>query len=278
MSQHATGEFAPLDTTVLVATPENVAFDFRIAGPFSRALALLVDLAIIGALMLAFAISLGLLGGSGIGLLLFIGFAIWWGYGACLEAFNNGQTFGKKAIGIRVVSESGLSINASQAFLRNILRSADLFPPFYPGVAAMLFGSRMQRIGDFAAGTMVVIAGDRVLPHPPNVNRMNDQIRQLIPVSYRPDQNVLEALAAYIGRRGELSPPRRRELSSILARHFIRVWSLPAKMDPDLILCSIYEHSTSSGETDALRSQRIARRRGQAEVLELTDFVAEDRS
>ncbi|HEY4263223.1 MAG TPA: RDD family protein [Schlesneria sp.] len=239
---------SPLDCTVLVSTPENVSFDFRIAGPFSRVLALLIDIAVIGFCVFVIAFILALLGAAGIGLVLFLMFVTFWGYGGLMEAFWNGQTLGKKMVGIRVVSDSGLAINAGQAMLRNILRSADLFPPFFPGAVAMLFGSRFQRLGDLAAGTMVVLDGQRSSPRPPVADGVTERMRERIPAHFRADTALIECLAAYVGRRLDLSVVRRLELSQILARHFIRSWSLPPKINTDHLLCAIYEHATMDEE------------------------------
>lgn len=247
MTLPATGT-SPLDSIVLVATPENVAFDFRLAGPFTRSLAVFVDMSLIAAVVIGMAIPLAILGQAGVGLLLFVAFVIWWGYGGLMEAFWNGQTLGKRALGIRVVSGSGLAINASQAMLRNILRSADLFPPFFPGVVAMLFGTRFQRLGDLAAGTMVILEGHRSSPRPPRASSVTDRMRQRIPTGFRPDAALVECLAAYVGRRFDLSTPRKMELSQILARHFIRAWSLPPKINADQLLCAIYEYATMDRE------------------------------
>ena len=247
---------SPLDCTVLVSTPENVAFDFRIAGPFSRALALLVDIAVIGFCVFVIAFILSLLGAAGVGLLLFLMFVAFWGYGGLMEAFWNGQTLGKKAVGIRVVSDTGLAINAGQAMLRNILRSADLFPPFFPGAVAMLFGSRFQRLGDLAAGTMVVLDGQRSSPRPPVADGVTERMRGRIPAHFRPDTALIDCLAAYVGRRLDLSAPRRLELSQILARHFIRSWSLPPKINTDHLLCAIYEQATMDEEHRSARRDR----------------------
>ncbi len=246
----------PLDCTVLVSTPENVAFDFRIAGPFSRALALLVDISVIGFCVFVIAFILAFLGAAGVGLLLFLMFVAFWGYGGLMEAFWNGQTLGKKAVGIRVVSDTGLAINAGQAMLRNVLRSADLFPPFFPGAVAMLFGSRFQRLGDLAAGTMVVVDGQRSSPRPPVADGVTERMRGRIPAHFRADTALIDCLAAYVGRRLDLSAARRLELSQILARHFIRSWSLPPKINTDHLLCAIYEHATMDEEHRSARRDR----------------------
>jgi uncharacterized RDD family membrane protein YckC len=234
----------PLDTIITVSTPENVAFGFRLAGPFYRFLAMLIDLTLLGVVLFAFAMALSVLGEAGIGLLLFLVFFAWWGYGGLMETFFNGQTLGKKALGIRVVSESGLAINAGQAILRNVLRGADLIPPFFPGVASMLITSRFQRLGDLAAETIVVIDGGRSDLRPPRTNQRVEAIWHLIPARYRPDSSLVDALAAYVGSRDNLSVSRRRELAQPLASHFIRIWGLPPKSDSDLVLCAIYSRAT----------------------------------
>jgi uncharacterized RDD family membrane protein YckC len=244
VSESIVRDSRPLDTTITVSTPENVAFDFRLAGPFPRFLAFVVDCSLLFAALILFFMVLGILGGVGIGLFLIVAFLAWWGYGGLMETFFNGQTLGKRALGIRVVSESGLAINGGQGILRNILRSADLVPPFFPGVASMLLTARFQRLGDLAAETMVVIDRDRVAPRPSRSHQNVEEIRSLIPARFRPDTALAEALAAYMGCRSDLSVFRRRELAQTLASHFIQLWGLPPTTDPDGILCAIYDLAT----------------------------------
>lgn len=236
----------PLDTTILVVTPENVAFNYQLAGPFPRALALLVDLVLVCVFGLAMGIVFTLFGSGFLGVFLYLMFFIWWGYGGVMEALNNGQTLGKKALGLRVVSRSGLAINASQAMLRNILRGADVLPPFFPGVLAMLMNDRFQRLGDLASGTMVIVENRQTRPMPPFPNANTSTIQALIPKGFRPSVSLIEALAAYVGRRKELSPPRRRELAGLITGHFRSSWSLPRSIDADLLLCAMYEKATGS--------------------------------
>lgn len=242
----------PLDTTYLVVTPENVAFDFHLAGPFSRALALVVDVVLlvtfVTVVWLLLVFTQGFLGGAFFGqgffgIYLFFLFFLWWGYGGAMEAFNNGQTLGKKALGLRVVSRSGLAINASQAMLRNILRGADLIPPFFPGVFAMMVNDRFQRLGDLASGTMVVVENRGVRPKVTQTGLSTQKMEPWIPKHFAPSVSLVEALAAYVGRRKELSTGRRRELALILVDHFRRAWSLPKTVDPDLFLCALYERA-----------------------------------
>ena len=82
-----------------------------------------------------------------------------WGYGAFCEGVFNGQTVGKRAMGIRVVSERGVPISGAQAILRNLVGTVDGLIPFFfqIALASMILTRKFQRLGDLAAGTMVVI-------------------------------------------------------------------------------------------------------------------------
>ena len=110
---------------------------------------------------------------AGLGPTLVAYFMLTWGYGAFCEGLFNGQTVGKHVMGIRVVSERGVPISGAQAVLRNLVGTVDgLFPFFYqPALASMILSSKFQRLGDLAAGTMVVIEERRWRR---GVTRIND--------------------------------------------------------------------------------------------------------
>jgi uncharacterized RDD family membrane protein YckC len=144
-----------------IRTPENVSFDFELAGIASRALAWAVDVGVM-ALLTAFATLIANLFGvvfAGLAkaLYLVLAFSIHWGYGAALEWRLSGQTLGKRLLGLRVLSFSGTGIGFAQAAIRNLVRVVDLLPACYlvGGVSAML-DKRGRRLGDLAAGTIVV--------------------------------------------------------------------------------------------------------------------------
>jgi hypothetical protein len=100
---------------------------------------------------------------SGIGLFLVALFVITWGYAAFCEAVFNGQTLGKRMVGIRVVSDRGIPITGAQAVLRSLVGTIDGPIPFcyLLGLASMLCTRKFQRLGDLAAGTMVVVEARR---------------------------------------------------------------------------------------------------------------------
>jgi len=242
---------APLDTTLVVLTPENVAFQFRLAGPALRAMALFLDglvIAVLGLGVVVTAVLLGFAVDAPVGLMLVALFAVWWGYGAVLEAVNNGQTLGKSVLGLRVVSRTGLSINAAQAVLRNLIRAVDAAPPFFPGAFAMAASRHFQRLGDLAAGTVVVLERGRRhvpptdpdLPDPPWIDAT-------VPPAFTAGPALAEALAAYMGRRDALSPARRTELADLLAARLCAAWEAPPPRDPDALVRAVYARAVAAG-------------------------------
>src|SRR5436305_1324018 len=120
----------PLDATLLVVTPENIAFEYRLAGPFRRLPALVLDLCIRAAVVIAMLYLLGyaifLSAGLAIFVFAILFFIIQWFYCVLFETFFNGQTPGKYILGLRVLSENGQPINGMQATLRNVLGAADI--------------------------------------------------------------------------------------------------------------------------------------------------------
>jgi uncharacterized RDD family membrane protein YckC len=86
-----------------------------------------------------------------------VGFTIFYGYYAIFEALQQGRTPGKQLVGLRVISADGRPITAQQALVRNLIRIVDSMPALYAiGIIAALVSPRSQRLGDMAAGTVVV--------------------------------------------------------------------------------------------------------------------------
>lgn len=264
---------APLDTTIEVVTPENIAFDYQLAGPFRRLPAYLIDVAIrmstFICLVLVIMLSSSLLGGlSGsailpalaVATLLVLYFLQSWFYGIFFETYFNGRTPGKWVCGLRVISDDGHPITGMQALIRNLLRAIDLMPaatlvaldpesPFgviplmtgMVGLVTMMATRRLQRLGDLAAGTMVVMdERNWTLP----VARVDDlrvpALASFVPAEYRATPSMAKALANYAERRLYLSPPRRREIARHLAVPLIERFDFRRDVDPDLLLYALY--------------------------------------
>lgn len=144
-----------------VETPEHVVIDYDIAGLGSRSLAALIDSAIIGALILALFIVMALLSarvGRWLAPLAALSlFSLTWGYFALFEGFRDGQTPGKKWMGIRVIRDTGHPVTVGEAAARNLVRLVDFLPPPYLlGILFVAFHPRGKRLGDLVAGTVVV--------------------------------------------------------------------------------------------------------------------------
>ncbi len=192
------------DTMLLVETPEKIAFQYQLVGPFRRLVAYFLDLlfSVIGyvVLVVILTIILGTLGSYAQGTLLaplftalaeisgavvLIGFfLVYWFYGAIMEARYNGQTLGKMITKFRVLSHDGHAIDVVQALLRNFFRLLDLFPfvpfpllsvmageevPIYIptclfGLVTMTLSGDFRRLGDLVAGTIVVVDERKWVP------------------------------------------------------------------------------------------------------------------
>lgn len=151
-----------------IDTPELVAIEMPLAGIGSRFIALLVDYLIwfAGLVVLWLLYRLFLPGVSAfsrisfqwaIAIRLFIFFLLNWGYFTLFEAFGNGRTPGKRVARIRVIQRSGRAIGLFESMARNLVRYVDQIPFFYAvGVITMFVTRQHQRLGDLAAGTLVV--------------------------------------------------------------------------------------------------------------------------
>jgi len=149
------------DKTLTIQTLEGVRFSYYLAGPVSRFLAWGIDLAVVMLLVFMLRIVFMLLAivspdlSTAVMILTF--FAVSVGYAMLLEWLGRGQTVGKKLLRLRVVDASGLKLQGPQIIIRNLLRPIDALPLLYClGGTVCLLHRHCQRLGDIAAGTMVI--------------------------------------------------------------------------------------------------------------------------
>jgi uncharacterized RDD family membrane protein YckC len=160
-----------------IDTPELVEIEMPLAGIGSRFIALLVDMLIwcagILVLVILFAVfapgieAFSKISGQWtVAIVIFIVFLLFWGYFTLFEAFWNGRTPGKRVARIRVIQRSGRAIGLFESMARNLIRYIDMQPfPFYAvGVIAIFVTRQHQRLGDLAAGSLVV--RDRAVEEP----------------------------------------------------------------------------------------------------------------
>jgi uncharacterized RDD family membrane protein YckC len=211
-----------------VRAPENVVFELELAGLSARALAFSVDVLVMmllfGLAALTCAVFGVVLAGFARALYFVALFMIQWGYGVVLEWRWRGQTVGKRVVGTRVVSSSGLPISFGQAALRNLLRIVDVVPGGYLlGALSILFDARARRLGDIAADTLVIrvqrtlhpFANAEAREHPRSLSQPEAFARAARSLSL-PERDVMRRLAA---RREQLSPSVRYALFTKLAQH-----------------------------------------------------------
>lgn len=227
MRPRETSATPPLDTTVDVETPERVRFSFKLAGPIERTLAYIIDLLVRATIVMVVGMVAALtsllgpqgLSGVGGGLMALFLFLVEWAYYVVFEHLTNGQSPGKRAFGLRVVRIDGLPIGFGESLLRNLIRGADFLPMGYLlGGVVSTFDRRFRRLGDLAAGTMVVVERRQaVLPRvgisPPVTPD------ELLDIPLRPDLSAdeLAAIELFLRRQETLNPAREEELAELLA-------------------------------------------------------------
>jgi uncharacterized RDD family membrane protein YckC len=179
-SSRGNGSITPdaLRQEYTIETPENVSFRYDVAGIGSRFIGALVDTLLVGLLLALLNVVifflLGVFGNEELflfglegdigwvaGLLLAIyallNFALFWGYYMLFELLLNGQTPGKRVARTRVVRLDGEPAGMTEVAIRNLVRIVDFLPTLYAvGLVTMFLNDQARRLGDFAAGTLVV--------------------------------------------------------------------------------------------------------------------------
>ncbi len=207
-----------------IATPEGVDLELTLAGVGSRFTSALLDYLIQLVILIALALVLGLgvglkanQSGYATAIWVVLGFLLFVGYDIAFEVLASGRTPGKRLNGLRVVLENGGPITFPASAVRNVLRVIDLLPGTYlVGIVSILVSSRNQRLGDHAAGTLVVRERKMLAP-------------DLVLRSYRGDVHApawdtsairadeLTAVRAFLARRDSLTADARAQLALALA-------------------------------------------------------------
>lgn len=220
-------------------TPEGMEFTLPLAGPVSRLLAMCVDMAVV---MVAGSVLQKVLGVLAVfnadaaqGLLTVLYFVVSMLYGILAEWLWQGQTVGKRLLGIRVMDRDGLPIHVSQIVVRNLLRPVDMLPAFYLLGGLVALGTQFgQRIGDLAANTVVVRSRQLEIPNWEKLlaGKFNSMLEHPH-LAARLRQRVTPALAGValdaLVRRDELDDAARVALFRELATVFRGLVEFPAE-------------------------------------------------
>lgn len=199
-----------IDNVIYQQTPEGVEIALKPAGILPRAGAWLIDFLIRLGLIYAIGSIINVLGNFGVGLLFLTYFLLDWFYPVFFEVFFQGQTIGKKRMGILVCQDDGTPIRWQASMTRNLLRVADFLPfAFLAGIVAILSNDSAKRLGDWVAGTMVVYVDKQQIGY-----EIPIQNPQMLPMPLQLDEQ--QAILAFAERSPHLPRERAFELANIL--------------------------------------------------------------
>ena len=154
-------------------------------------------------------------------------------------------------MGIRVVSDQGVPITGAQAVLRNLVGALDGPIPFFYllGLTAMLATRKFQRLGDLAAGTMVVVEERRRRVGVIRVQQESavEKLLPWLPLRVEAGPEMARALSDYVRHRQRLGRLVREEMAEPLARPLRARYRLPEDFSADAVLCAVY-HRVFLGE------------------------------
>ena len=242
---------ATLDDRVTIATPEGIELELVLAGVGSRFAASLLDIVVQLGAIFALAVVLGPLGSSGfvVAAYLVLIFLILFAYDIALETWNRGRSIGKLAAGLRVVRVGGEPEGFLTAAVRNFLRIVDFLPAFYVvGVVSILVTGSNQRLGDLAAGALVV--RERRPAVPPAATYVAPPVAAPFlewDVSGVSVEDVA-TLRQFLERRVSLSPGARAHLATDLAaRVRPKVVGAPDGWHPESFLEAVVAAKTARG-------------------------------
>ena len=213
-----------------IQTPEGVTFSLALAGPVSRCLAWMLDLCVVLMLGTLLTMGLALVGWLSPDLaraVLVLGwFLLQVGYGAAFEWFWNGQTPGKRCLGLRVIDAEGFRLTFNQVLMRNLLRFVDSLPGAYlVGGAAVMATRGSQRLGDLAANTVVVRQALAFVPdwegiEPGKYNSLLSDPALVARLRQRTDPQAAYLALRSLMRRRDLDPDARLEVFRVAAGHY----------------------------------------------------------
>jgi uncharacterized RDD family membrane protein YckC len=244
------------DDRISIPTPEGVELELVLAGVGSRMVATIVDFLVKGVLLVALWIVGGAVADGGPGgfvtAVTAVGaFLVLFGYDVAFETLASGRTPGKRAAGLRVVRLGGEPVGFLASAVRNLLRLVDMQPgtAHAVGAASVLFTRRNQRLGDLAAGTLVV--RERRAPLP--VGRpaapdfaVADRYAAWDVSSVTPFELV--TVRRFLERRWHLDPAARGRLGWELAERLRpKVAGAPPGLTPEQFLEALAEVKASRG-------------------------------
>jgi uncharacterized membrane protein SpoIIM required for sporulation/uncharacterized RDD family membrane protein YckC len=222
--------------TVDIETPELVTFSYTIAGAGSRVVAALIDYLVCLILFVALIAGFAFIGASSpfsgrasasdawaLAIVVLGQFFILWGYYVLWEGLADGQTPGKRYMRLRVVSDGGYSVTFAGSAIRNLVRIVDMQPVFTYGlgIGSILLNKQGKRLGDLAAGTLVV--REQLIRRESGIGNRSSARLGTTPVGARQARltdDEYAVLERFMERRASLDDARRVLLATRLVERF----------------------------------------------------------
>lgn len=231
-----------------VVTPENVEIGYELAGIASRGLAVLIDLSlyVLGLVTIYLLVIIFILIAGGtlpayptfwfVALLLILAFFVHWGYFVFFEVLYQGQTPGKKLMKIRVVQDGGYPLTFIPSVIRNLIRAVDAFPFYGLGILFVLLNPHQKRLGDLAAGTIVVKERKETIQVIPSFGSTFHSLDFRVPLT--PDE--MELIRSFFARRAVLPSDRRSQIAAALINRLVHKYGeqvvIPDESSPEEVL------------------------------------------
>lgn len=252
-----------------VETPEQIHINFQQAGIGSRFYAALIDTLLLTLISFlgyyvnrSFILALGDVLGNWLGALGgIVVFVLFWGYYMVFEVTTNGQSLGKRALGLRVIKAGGYPIGFTDAAIRNLVRIVDFLPFCYGvGLLSMLVSKRWQRLGDLAAGTLVIKTARTDVKLTSGNSQANNPSINISPQEFLYTAWIQPALVTetemgvireYLVRRRTLPGYRRAELARTIARPIVEKMEATSSIGYDRFLEEVYVLKTSETSKDS---------------------------
>ena len=207
---------------ITIPTPEGVHLELALAGVGSRFASAIVDFVIQAALLIAIFVGGVVVFGEGgftIAAITVTSFLVLAAYDILFEVLNSGRTPGKGLNGLRVVRTDGSPVGFFTSAVRNVLRLVDFLPSGYlVGIVSILVSRRNQRLGDLAAGTLVVRErrpATRWQDSAPSLEAARAQWATWDVSAVSTDE--LAAVRRFLARRDELTPGARTQIAMELS-------------------------------------------------------------
>jgi len=299
-----------MQETLTIATPDHVDLEFDLAGLGSRFAAHVLDMLCLFGLFLGLVVVLGITGllvwqvpvaqeswvaSWAIAALIVLFFLLQWGYFVGFEGLMQGQTPGKRWLGIRVLRDNGLPITWREAALRNVVRAADMLPPpsYLLAGVVMHLDRHGRRLGDMVAGTVVVRERYASTTDTPAytgwgatwMTRLERGRSSSLTLPHgQLSAAQLGLVEQFMQRRHTLPPTRRHELARQIVTPLLPLLGEerpPAANDPEALLLTILAVARNATDTAAdgadRRSGGAEKRRHWQQFLETTQGLLRGR-